>query len=126
MTDEPIPPELQDFILRYIDSVAQLEALLLLYWEKSTSWTAARLSKRLYIREGEAEGILARLVADGFALGVEGRYSFSSKSSEQERLLDQLANAYSTRLIPLTNLIHSKPARIREFSDAFKIRKDRT
>lgn len=126
MTDEPIPPELRDFILRYVDSVAQLEALLLLYLEKSTTWSATKLSKRLYIRTGEAEGILARLLADGFATPVEGGYSFSSKSSEQEHLLEQLGDAYSTRLIPLTNLIHSKPARIREFSDAFKIRKDPT
>ena len=126
MTDEPISPELQDFILRFVDSVAQLEALLLLYWEKSTTWSAAKLSKRLYIKTGEAESILLRLLADGFAARVEAGYSFSSKTSEHERMLEQLGDAYSTRLIPLTNLIHSKPARIREFSDAFKIRKDRT
>jgi predicted ArsR family transcriptional regulator len=126
MTDEPIPAELRDFILRHIDSVAQLEALLLLFWEKSTDWSAAKLSKRLYISEGEALAVLGRLTADGFAAEADGRYRFNPEIAEREHMLEQLANAYSTRLIPITNLIHSKPARIREFSDAFKLRKDRT
>jgi hypothetical protein len=30
MTDDPIPDDVKTFLLRYIDSIAQLEALLLL------------------------------------------------------------------------------------------------
>jgi hypothetical protein len=102
MSEESIPADLRDFILRYIDSVAQLEALLLLYWEKSTNWTANMIVE------------------------AEGEFSFRPKAPEHEQIVEQLANAYSARLIPITNLIHSKPARIREFSDAFKLRRDRT
>jgi hypothetical protein len=40
-------------------------------------------------------------------------------------MVDRLADAYARHLIPVTNLIHGKPRRLREFSDAFKIRKDR-
>lgn len=124
MADNPIPADLRDFILRYINSVAHLEALLLLYWEKSAEWSAAKLSKRLYIGEGEAAAILARLVADGLATESEGGFVFGPRTPEHEDVLHRLANAYSSALIPVTNLIHSKPARIREFSDAFKLRKD--
>jgi hypothetical protein len=126
MADDSIPPEVRDFILKHIDSVAQLEALLLLYWEKSTDWTAAKLAKRLYIGEPAALSLLARLSADGLATESENRYVFNSKNPDLDKLLDEVANAYSTRLIPITNLIHAKPARIREFSDAFRFRKDRT
>lgn len=125
MAEESIPADLRDFILRYIDSVAQLEALLLLQLEKE-AWTAAKLSKRLYISEPGAFVILTRLTSDGFATEDEGRFSFSPKTEEKEQMLGRLASAYGTRLIPITNLIHSKSPRIREFSDAFKFRKDRT
>ena len=41
-------------------------------------------------------------------------------------LVGRLARFYGTHLIPVTNLIHGKPvSRIREFADAFKLRKDR-
>jgi len=126
MAEESIPADLRDFILRYIDSVAQLEALLLLQLEKEAAWTAAKLSKRLYISETEAFVILTRLTSDGFASEDEGRFSFGPKTEEKKQLLGQLATAYGTRLIPITNLIHSKSPRIREFSDAFKFRKDRS
>jgi hypothetical protein len=126
MADEQIPAELREFIVRYIDSVAQLEALLLLYWEPENNWTPTKLSKRLYISDAESLVILSRLAAEGLAVESEGQYSLGPRQPEQEQIIASLANLYSTRLIPITNLIHLKPARIREFSDAFKLRKKRT
>jgi hypothetical protein len=41
MAREPIPDDLREFILGYIDSIAQLEALLLLRRNPSTSWMPA-------------------------------------------------------------------------------------
>ena len=35
-----------------------------------------------------------------------------------------LAEHYKRHLIPITNLIHAKPRRIRQFADAFKLKKD--
>jgi len=126
MAEDSIPADLRDFILRNIDSVAQLETMLLLHLERDAAWTAAKLSKRLYIGEPEALVVLTRVANDGFASQVEGRFSFDPQSAEKEQMLERLATAYGTRLIPITNLIHSKSPRIREFSDAFKFRKDRT
>ena len=40
-------------------------------------------------------------------------------------MIDRLADSYAKQLIPITNMIHSKPRRIRQFADAFKFRKDR-
>ena len=44
MADDPIPADLRDFILRYIDSVAHLEALLLLRANPETAWQAAAVN----------------------------------------------------------------------------------
>jgi hypothetical protein len=40
-------------------------------------------------------------------------------------MVERLAGSYANHLIQVTNLIHGKPRRLREFADAFKLRKDR-
>lgn len=65
MADDLIPEDLRDFILRHIDSIAQLEALLLLRRNPEETWTAEASAKRLYISEADATHVLDRLCADG-------------------------------------------------------------
>lgn len=126
MAREPIPDDLREFILGYIDSIAQLEALLLLRRNPSTSWNAGSVAQRLYISEGEATELLTRLNDDGFLSVSEGSYRFGPQSAEQRQMADRVADAYAHHLIPIANMIHSKPRRIREFSAAFKFRRDRS
>lgn len=125
MADELIPEDLRDFILGHIDSIAQLEALLLLRRNPDETWTTATAAQRLYISETEAMGALQHLCTNGLLSCSDDRYRFTGQSDEHSRMLDRLADAYARHLIPVTNLIHGKPRRLREFSDAFKIRKDR-
>jgi hypothetical protein len=125
MADDPIPAEVRDFILRHIDSVAQLEALLLLLRNPKGSWTVARTAQRLYAPEQEIADVLARLREDGLVSVNDGGYRYDCASPEQSALIERLAEVYARHLIPMTNMIHAKPRRIREFADAFKLRKDR-
>ena len=55
MVDDGIPAELRDFIAKSIDSVAQLEALLLLRANPETSWDVVQLARRLYVNEAESD-----------------------------------------------------------------------
>lgn len=123
--EEPIPAEVQDFILRYIDSVAHLEALLLMWRDPAARWDAASMAKRIYTTELDAAELLARLTADGFIRVADDRYQYECADRSLQETVVRLAAAYSRYLIPVTNLIHSKPRRIREFAEAFKFRKDR-
>lgn len=125
MADDFLPGDLRDFIIRYIDSIAELEALLLLRANSAEPWTAAKVARRLYASEQDTTEVLARLCADGL-LSCEGEnYRYASETPELEHFVDRLAEAYSQHLIPVTNMIHAKPRRIRQFADAFKFRKDR-
>jgi hypothetical protein len=126
MADEPISDDLREFILGHIDSIAQLEALLLLRRNPTTTWNPGSLAQRLYVSDGEASDLLRRLNDDGFLIVNEGSYRFGPQSTERRQMADRLADAYSQHLIPITNMIHGKPRRIREFSDAFKFRRDRS
>jgi hypothetical protein len=124
MVDDGIPAELRDFITKSIDSVGQLEALLLLRNNADETWDVAQLTRRLYVHETEAAAILAHLVEQGFVIAQDGSYRYD-RQGKQVAVVDQLAEAYARQLIPITNIIHSKPRGIRAFADAFKIKRDK-
>ena len=125
MADDILPGDLRDFISRYIDSIAELEALLLLRANSGEAWDAAKVAQRLYASEQDTAEVLARLCADELLSCEGGLYRYSGATPELARLVDRLAEAYAQHLIPVTNMIHAKPRRIRQFADAFKFRKDR-
>jgi hypothetical protein len=125
MAEALIPDDLRDFILRHIDSVAELEALLLLRGRPDVSWDAAEAAKRLYIGEAAAVETLDRLCAAGLVRHNDGRYRYDDQAEDLCRMVDRLAEAYARHLVPVTNLIHGKPRHIRAFADAFRFKKDR-
>jgi hypothetical protein len=129
MSDSFIPDDLAQFILEKIDSVAQLEALLLLRDDANVQWSAQALAKRLYITEKETAELLERLCADGFLVASSGPpllYHYQPGSQELGQMIDRAAALYSKHLVPVTNLIHSKPkTRVQEFADAFRLRRDK-
>lgn len=125
MAAELIPEDLREFILGRIDSIAQLEALLLLRRNPDESWTVATAAQRLYISESEALGALEHLCGNKLLSCSNDLYRFAGQSVDDRQMVDRLAETYAYHLIPVTNLIHSKPRRLREFSNAFRIRKDR-
>jgi hypothetical protein len=124
LAGDVIPEDIHHFVLTHIDSVAQLEALLLLQRNPNETWTAAGAAHRLYIDEREALKVLEHLCGSELITCSEQNFRFSS-DPEVQNTVERLGTVYSRQLITITNLIHSKPRRLREFSDAFKIWKDK-
>lgn len=124
MTNDVIPDDVRDFILTHIDSVAQLEALLLLRSHSAESWDVTRTAARLYAGEEEIKEVLTRLCADGLLSCSDDLYRYHC-APEVQGAVDRLAECYRRYLIPVTNVIHAKTRRIREFASAFKFRKDK-
>ena len=124
MGQAEIPDDVRRFISQYIDSVGELEALLLLRAFPGEAWELGKVARRLYISETEAARILARLCGSGLLVRTDEIYRFECRTEELERVVDELAELYARHLIPITNLIHAKSRRIREFADAFRLRKD--
>lgn len=119
-----IPDHARRFISQYIDSVGELEALLLLRALPGEAWELGKIASRLYVRETETARILARLCRNGLLVRADTVYKFECQTEELRRVVDELAELYARQLIPITNLIHAKSPRIREFADAFRLRKD--
>ena len=124
MSQELLSDDVKDLIRRHIDSVAQLEALLFLRARPGELWDAATTAIRLYAPADGMARSLDRLHTDGFLQRDGDRYRYEC-SDELRRRVDRLAAAYVSHLISVTNLIHSKPKDIREFSDAFRFGRDR-
>jgi hypothetical protein len=128
MAHELIPDDVKAFLLQCIDSIAQLEALLLLRTNTALAWDAETLAKRLYINSQETAAIFHHLHANGFLVVADlssGMYQYQPASPHLACMVDRVAELYAKYLIPVTQLIHAKPlTRVQEFADAFKLKKD--
>ena len=72
MTEEGVPAEVREFLLACIDSVAELEALLLLRENPGQDWDATTLARRLYVTDTEGAKILDHLVQCSLAERTAG------------------------------------------------------
>jgi hypothetical protein len=126
MVDDVIPEDVRQFILDHIESIAQLEGLLLLRSSPGVFMCAAEISERLYISGEEAAEFLESLfLQELLDVSVDQKFTYKPGSTELEQGVDKVAEIYARYLVPLTNLIHSKPrSKVQKFADAFKIRKD--
>lgn len=124
MAADSIPDDLRDFVLRVFDTVAHLEALLLLRAHPDKSWDVPTTAKRLYTTEQQAAEALDRLQREGFIAAEGGAYRYLQEWPVRLAKIDRLAEIYAKHLVEVTNLIHERPRRIREFPDAFKFKKD--
>jgi hypothetical protein len=125
---DDFPAELKQFIEFYIESVQQLEALLLLRGDPPRKWLAADIAKLLYVPENIASSLLADFVRRGFAKlepPSGSSYVYRCDDAELDRLIDQLAAAYQDRRVAVVSLIYSKPLnKVQTFADAFRIGKE--
>jgi hypothetical protein len=126
MTEDLIPDDVRQFIVDKIDSVAELEGLLLLSRNPETDWSIEDLAQRLYNGQEQTEMVMKHLCALGFLAVKKGpplTYNFMPTSPRLAELVTRVAEIYSKYLVPVTNLIHSKPqTRVQQFADAFKLR----
>jgi hypothetical protein len=119
--------ELVQFIVDYLDTVPHLEALLLMWQNPSTAWTAELLAARIYVSHPVARGILEDFRRHGALQGsaAEAIYAFDPSWDTQRQLIPRLAELYRRQLVQVTKLIHSKgSSSVREFARAFQLKKD--
>jgi hypothetical protein len=123
-----IPPVVSAFIADHIDSVVQLELLLLLRAEPQKSFRPTVLAKGLAIDPVWAEGQLRKLCSSGVlscTQAPEPAYQYAPRTPELHLAVQGLAQAYADRRVSVIALIFSKPSeQLRSFSDAFRLRKD--
>lgn len=126
--EEGISPEVRAFIAGQIESVVQLEMLLLLHTDPLRAWSADELAKELRIEPAWAGAQLLLLAQRGLLSVADSNgasYRYGPNTPELAQAVDGLAKAYTDRRVTVISLIYSKPVdTLKTFADAFRLRKD--
>ena len=125
--NEPLPHNIREFIAQQIESVAQLETLLLLRQDSGRGWTAEDLSRRLYLSEQMCRAMLEDLERRRYVVRdpVNNSVAYSCSDLQADALLGTLESLYRDRRVAIISEIHSNPiSKVQTFADAFRLRKD--
>lgn len=122
------PEEMRRFIVHHIDSVEQLEILLLLHGHPGRDWSAEAVARELRIASESAGERMEDMASDGLLKrrgGSPAEYRYAPDNMKLDDAVRSLEAEYTKRRVTVINLIYSKPIdKIRTFADAFRIRKD--
>lgn len=131
MIDVNPQPEMNayEFILENIDSVPQLEALVLLWNSRPVAWSCEELASRLYLPAEKVSNLLQELVRQQLVTKLDSspqKYSYFAASDEQNEMMRMVDSAYRHDLVRISTMIHSKTSpSVREFARAFRFKKER-
>lgn len=127
MSSGEITPDIERFIYDNINSIEQLEILLLLASTPHQEWSAAEAAQKLYRQPDSVARCLEDLLKPGiFSVRQESpplyRYAANPR---QDTLVQGLDKAYQIRKDAVIQLIFTRPSdSLRAFSNAFRIRGD--
>jgi hypothetical protein len=137
VAETDIPAEVIAFLADNIDSVLELELLLLVRADAARSWTGDALAAELRIDPAFAaeqltkfhqRGLLARTsaavgAAVGAAVAAPPSYRYAPQTPALDTAVGAVASAYATHRVTIIGLIFSKPtSTLKTFADAFRIR----
>jgi hypothetical protein len=123
-----IPARVVEFLAENIDTVPQLEALLLMWQAPDNRWSVEELAVRLYVSTEEAAGIIRALQRRALIVSEDQQnsYCYSPDWDASGTLMSEVAQAYRHHLIHITKFIHSRASSaVRAFARAFDLKKDR-
>ena len=130
MADQPISGRVVAFLTQEIESVVQLEVLLLLQSRCDRDWSAEEAGRELRVDAAWARGQMEYLCSRGLLAVQESsdskrRYRYAPATAELEATILELAGLYSHRRVTVISLVYSKPLDpVRRLADAFRIRKE--
>lgn len=122
-----IPSDVERFVTTFVDSVTQLEVLLLLRRSTPREWTPAQVASELRIDVTQATDHLTDFLHDSLIDTAphprEAAYRFRG-GGEFDGTISELDRVYRERSVALITLIFSKPSQhLQLFADAFKLGK---
>ncbi len=127
MSDDATWMLVKTFIADHIDSVVQLEVLLLFHREPQKAWRAEEVARSIRIDAAWVTSQMAYLQARGLlkrAEGSEPLYRYGPRTDDLHQAVVQVAQAYAQRRVSVINMIYTKPVdKLRSFSEAFRFRK---
>jgi hypothetical protein len=125
---DDLPPDVRHFLGRCVETVEQLEIILLLQRHAERSWDAAEAGEALGLDHRDVahhlEALGGRDLLD-VRLGDHVRYRFSPGSSGAAAAARRVADAYRVNRGAVLAFVTARRHRsLKDFSDAFKLTED--
>lgn len=127
MSLPPVSARVLKFIAEKIDTVAELETLLIMSMDTSRQWSGQEISARLYTQPAIAAQVLETLTRRALleAQGNPPLFRFNPVQSDDRAAFAEVADAYRHNLVAITTFIHSKAfTSVQEFARAFDLKKE--
>jgi hypothetical protein len=116
----------RQLIAQHIDSIEQLEVLLLLRNQRERSWTVDAIIDQMRSSANSVQTRLRGLVQHGLVEHQDGAYRYAT-GADLDSAVGDLASAYAEQRFSVIDLIFSKPGdKLRVFADAFRVGPDGT
>jgi hypothetical protein len=129
VSGEEIPQDVRRLLSDHIESVVQVEILLLLHADPTRALTPQDVARELRIDAAYAQSELARFTIRGLfrtADKAASTYQYAPASPQIDAAVRGLASAYADRRVTVIGLVYSRPPdQIRSFADAFRLRKEK-
>jgi sugar-specific transcriptional regulator TrmB len=120
-----VPGDVRRFIAAEIQSVGQLEVLLLLRGVADKSWTADEVARALVMQAPSVASWLETMARRGLVAADGGTYRYAPPTAEVERTVDRLAESYAKYRVAVIGTIFSRPSEgVTRFSEAFRVRRE--
>jgi DNA-binding IclR family transcriptional regulator len=122
-----LPEDVHRFLHQNIESVEQLEVLLLLWRTPERGWTSDEVATAVYSHPSSVVRRLAMLLGQGLLREREsGCYQYAPRTADLHETVTRLDHMYRERRVAVITQIASKPIEnVRAFSDAFRIRRNK-
>lgn len=122
MSENDLPKAVRDFVFEYIDSVEQLEILLLLESNSKKSWSAAELSGLLRSNLNSIEKRLSLLASQSLIIRNEdSHFAFFTDNEDLNNTIHNLAEIYRVHRYKIMELIFSPMKKSRDLAEAFRL-----
>jgi len=123
-----LPAEVKQWIDRQIETLAQLETLLLLREAPERTMSVDQIAKALYVPIVSATAVLRELERRGTvktATATPLSFQLQPADASTERIIEQLAQLYAERRVAVISHIYSKStSKVQTFADAFRLKKE--
>jgi hypothetical protein len=123
-----LPRDLIDFLRDYVPSYEAAVFLVLAAKEPDRAWTAKEMAERLGGEAGSAD--LVRSFVEHFERkglvrsNPDGSFRFIAENDALGKSVDDLRAAYERRPVTLVRVMGALDAKLRSFSDSFKLKRD--
>lgn len=126
MSQRDFSPEFRAFVNKFINSIEQIEVLLILRANPERVWTVDEISAIMRSTPNSIRSRLDALTARKLSVAIPDEGFRYAASGRLDAMVEVLAEEYGRRRFSVIELVFSRPDAARQFADAFRLKEEET